>query len=151
MLQLYKKKEDAAALYRNSILNEGVRRNINLYFVGQHFSDDYYFSLINLIREKGLEDVVFFLGYREDYANYMWKCDLIIHPSSAEGVPRVLREAMYMGKAVLASNLPGNKDILLPFDSGILVDKQKPEIYCEHIIKIMDHSSIKFDYEEKLE
>ena len=30
-------------------------------------------------REKELEDVVFFLGYREDYANYMWKCDLIIH------------------------------------------------------------------------
>ncbi len=130
-------------------LMKELGRNINLYFVGQHFSDDYYFSLINLIREKGLEDVVFFLGYREDYANYMWKCDLIIHPSSAEGVPRVLREAMYMGKAVLASNLPGNKDILLPFDSGILVDKQKPEIYCEHIIKIMDHSSIKFDYEEK--
>lgn len=130
-------------------LMKKLGRNVNLYFVGQHFSDDYYSSLIKLVRKKELEDVVFFLGYREDYANYMWKCDLIIHPSSAEGVPRVLREAMYMGKAVLASNLPGNKDILLPFNSGILVDEQKPEIYCEHIIKIMDHGSIRFDYEEK--
>ena len=124
-------------------------RKIKLYFIGEHFSDEYYLKLINFINEKELQDVIFFLGYREDYANYMWKCDLIIHPSSAEGVPRVLREAMYMGKAVLASNLPGNKDILLPYGSGILADKQKPEIYCEHIIKIMDESSIKFDYEEK--
>ena len=126
------------------------KKNVNLYFIGDYQRDDkYYISLKKSIEEKGLKNNIFFTGYIDSFARYMWFCDLIIHPSRAEGVPRVLREALFMGKVIVASNLEGNIDLFKKYNSGILVESSKPESYAEEIIKVIDNENLKLSYEKK--
>ena len=82
------------------ILNKDF--DVNLYFVGSYNKHDNYFTdLEKTVCDMKLQNHVFFTGYTENFANYMWHSDLILHPSSAEGVPRVLREASFIGKTII--------------------------------------------------
>ena len=94
---------------------------------------------------------MFFTGYTEQFANYMWHSDLILHPSSAEGVPRVLREALFIGKTIIASDLEGNRDLFDKYDSAILINSPSSDLYAELILSIKDNANLKLSYEKKQE
>lgn len=47
--------------------------------------------------------------------------DIFVLPSISEGLPTVLLEAMSYKKAVIASNIPGNSDLIMDNYNGILV------------------------------
>tara|TARA_B100000242_G_scaffold17275_1_gene10580 strand:+ start:20761 stop:21987 length:1227 start_codon:yes stop_codon:yes gene_type:complete len=124
--------------------------NVSLYFIGSYkHSDSYYVELQKMIRNMNLQDNVFFTGYAKEFANYMWHSDVIIHPSSAEGVPRVLREALFMGKTIIASNLDGNRDLFGKYNSAILIDYPSPNLYADAILSIKNNPNLRLSYEKK--
>ena len=100
------------------------------------------------VDDMKLQDHVF-TGYTEQFANYMWHSDLILHPSSAEGVPRVLREALFIGKTIIASDLEGNRDLFDKYDSAILINSPSSDLYAEAILSIKDNANLKLSYEKK--
>lgn len=64
----------------------------------------------------GLGERVRFLGAREDVADLMEACDLMVLSSSREGLPVTLLEAMRAGRAALATDVGGNAEAV---DDGV--------------------------------
>ena len=57
---------------------------------------------------------------RNDALKKLSKIDIYIHTSLWEGLPIAILEAMAMKKPVLATNVIGNKDVVVPAETGFL-------------------------------
>ena len=73
-----------------------------------------------------------YIGFKENIGDYIKISDLIISPSSQEGLPQNILEAKYFKKNIIGMNIRGIQD-LLKDGSGILVND-----FDEMIEKIMD-------------
>ena len=69
----------------------------------------------------GLGAGVRFLGWRDDVRELLWGCDVLIHPSTTEGLPNVVLEAMAAGVAVIATDAGGTREIIASAQDGCLV------------------------------
>lgn len=69
----------------------------------------------------GVADRVHFLGLRDDVAALMKTSRAVILPSSQEGLPRCVLEALSMGVPVIGSRIRGTTE-LLECNAGLLVD-----------------------------
>ncbi len=78
--------------------------------------------LETLARECGVSTNVHFLGYVPNAATYLSALDIFVLPSAKEGLPYVLLEAGYAALPVVASDISGNRDIIVPGISGTLVE-----------------------------
>ncbi|HEY6642720.1 glycosyltransferase [Povalibacter sp.] len=54
-------------------------------------------------------------------------CDVFVLPSWSEGTPRVLVEAMAMGRAVVATRVGGVPDLIVDGENGHLVEPHRPD------------------------
>jgi len=68
-----------------------------------------------------LSEHVVFAGYRSDIPTALAAMDLVILPSWYEGLPYTLLEAMAAGRAVVASDVVGNRDLVRDGVDGVLV------------------------------
>jgi phosphatidylinositol alpha-1,6-mannosyltransferase len=79
--------------------------------------------LESLAAERGVADRVRFLGERSlaEVALHMAAADTFVLPSHYEGRPNVVLEAQASGLAVVASDIPGCRDLIQPGETGLLV------------------------------
>jgi len=70
--------------------------------------------------ERGLEDRVCFAGYSDDVLGYLRSFDLLVLPSRRESLPVVLREAGMMRLPVIAADVGGVSEIVVPGETGLL-------------------------------
>jgi glycosyltransferase involved in cell wall biosynthesis len=68
-----------------------------------------------------LDDRVRFLGHREDVPRLLAAADLLVLPSSYEGLPNVVLEAMRARKPVVATAAPGTTEVVADGETGLLV------------------------------
>ena len=61
---------------------------------------------------SGISDIVEFAGEIPDAGVYMTCGEKLVAPSRWEGMPYILLEAVARGQAVIASDCPGNRDVL---------------------------------------
>ncbi len=73
------------------------------------------------IRDAGLEEHFFLLGSKQNPYPYIRKADLYIHATRFEGKSIAIEEAQVLGKAIIASDCTGNREQIIPGDSGILI------------------------------
>ncbi|MCA9362776.1 glycosyltransferase, partial [Candidatus Kaiserbacteria bacterium] len=95
--------------------------HVHLLIIGEGEERQY---LETLIKKLNLSNRVHLLGYI-DGATYLKAYDVYLLPSLKEGLPYVLLEAGLAGLPVIASDIPGNQDIIESGQSGFLV---KPTI-----------------------
>jgi glycosyltransferase involved in cell wall biosynthesis len=74
-----------------------------------------------LARTLGVTSRVEFLGYRTDRISLLRGFDVFALPSLLEGIPRCLMEAMAAGVPIVATDIPGCRELIEPDLSGILV------------------------------
>jgi glycosyltransferase involved in cell wall biosynthesis len=80
-------------------------------------------SQLELLTKKvGLTGRVHLLGYIDAAHQYLRAFDVFLLPSKKEGLPYVLLEAGLCGLPVVASDLPGNRDIIDTGENGFLID-----------------------------
>ncbi|HUY35268.1 MAG TPA: glycosyltransferase [Pirellulales bacterium] len=72
-------------------------------------------------RQVEIEDRVHFLGHRADVPRFLRHFDVVWLASEYEGLPNVIMEAMAAGVPVVASDIPGNRDLVVPGQTGFLV------------------------------
>jgi len=75
---------------------------------------------------RGVRERVHFLGWREDLPELMAMADLVLLPSRWEGMPYVVLEAMAAAKAVVATRVDGACDLVVPGETGALVEVGEP-------------------------
>ena len=78
-------------------------------------------ELEGLVRARGLERTVVFLGHREDISDLLGAADVFVLPSKSEAFPNGAIEAMAAGLPVIASAVGGLLDLIEPDRSGLLV------------------------------
>lgn len=62
--------------------------------------------------DLGIADSIKLLGSIKETNALIVESDLIVHSSNLEGVPNAICEAMVLGKAVVATDIPGNREAL---------------------------------------
>lgn len=108
---------------------------------------DYYGGvqkLSNLARELGVLDKVEFVGFlsREELDRFLTEGDIYVMPTRAEGLPRVIIEAMAKGLPCITTPVSGNPELvqehfLVPYeDINMLAERieellSNPELYEE--------------------
>jgi glycosyltransferase involved in cell wall biosynthesis len=90
------------------------------------------------VREKELENKVFFLGWRKDMHKLYQGSDLFFLPSKGEGLPGVIMEAMSYGLPCVSSNIPCIPDLIEDNKNGMLFELDNPkeaEIKIKKLLK----------------
>jgi glycosyltransferase involved in cell wall biosynthesis len=95
------------------------------------------------VRSLGCDDVVRFLGFRDDAADLMAGADLLVLPSVAEAFGLVLAEALYLGKPVIASRVGGIPEIVADGTDGILVPPGDSAALAAAICRLLDDGSLR--------
>jgi glycosyltransferase involved in cell wall biosynthesis len=75
------------------------------------------------IEALDLSQTVKMLGHRSDAERLVAASDFLVLPSLREGLSNVILEAMMAGKAVIASNVGGNSELVGDQQNGLLFDK----------------------------
>jgi glycosyltransferase involved in cell wall biosynthesis len=99
-------------------------------------------KLSALAEENNVASRVHFLGYVPDAAQYVRAFDAFLLPSQKEGLPYVLMEAGYAYIPVVASDLPGIRDIILHNFTGLLVPPRDARAFSEAIEKILGDATL---------
>lgn len=89
-------------------------------------------------RELGLGQAVRFLGARGDVPRLLAASDLFALSSLSEGVSMALLEAMAAKLPVVATNVGGNPEVVLPGDTGLLVPPADPQALARGLAQILD-------------
>jgi glycosyltransferase involved in cell wall biosynthesis len=97
-------------------------------------------TMENLARELGIEKRTKFLGIRRDIPQLMNAADAYVMSSSREGMPNVLLEASATGLPIVATDVGGNREIVLDGVTGFLVPPRNPEALARAMLRIMDLS-----------
>lgn len=78
-------------------------------------------ALQRLSEELGLNDVVKFLGFRQDIPELLNLLDILVLPSEREGLPCVVIEAMAMGVPVIATAVGGIPEAIVHGKTGLII------------------------------
>jgi glycosyltransferase involved in cell wall biosynthesis len=74
------------------------------------------------VRQEGVAERFAFLGYRDDAADWLNLCDVLVLPSTgSEDMPLVVLDAMALGKPVVASRFGGIAEEVVDGSTGLLV------------------------------
>ncbi|MEN6459361.1 MAG: glycosyltransferase [Thermoguttaceae bacterium] len=71
--------------------------------------------------QAGVRDYVHFLGHRDDVNQILPHCDLLWSSSGYEGQSNAILEAMAAGLPVVATDIPGTRELVVPDVTGYLV------------------------------
>lgn len=94
--------------------------------------------LENTIKNLGLQNSVTLPGLTTNVSEALLQSDLFIFPSLYEGFPNALCEAMAHGLPVIASNIPGNVDIIKSGINGCLFPVGNAQALADACEQIMD-------------
>jgi glycosyltransferase involved in cell wall biosynthesis len=78
-----------------------------------------------------------FLGWRTDAVDILADIDLLAMPSRWEGFGMVALEAMALAKPVVASRVSALPEIIVPGETGQLVEPDRPEELAETILSVL--------------
>ena len=102
-------------------------------------STNYYRSILNLIAKYGLEKEVKIELNPPNIMDFFRACDILIHPSYTEGLPRVCLEALSFGKPVIANPVGGITDVVIHNFTGFITDFNNVDQYVEYIIRYIEN------------
>jgi len=121
--------------------------NIKLYIAGgfdtdnfSKFNQDYFFRKIK--NNKNIE----YLGELKDVRSLWKKTHIAILASEREGLPKSLLEAASMGKAIIASDVVGCREIAINGVNAITFKKGNIEDLAKAIIYLSTHHKIRENY-----
>jgi glycosyltransferase involved in cell wall biosynthesis len=86
----------------------------------------------------GLGDGIVFTGVRADVAPLLAMLDVVVVPSHTEGMSNALLEAMAMGRAVIATAVDGNLDVVSDGVTGLLVPPRDPAALAAALVRLVD-------------
>lgn len=90
----------------------------------------------------GVGDRVHFLGRRDDVPTLLHSLDLLWLASEYEGMPNVVMEAMAAGLPVVASDISGNRDLIVTGETGYLVRTGDRAAYAKYADRILSDAAL---------
>jgi len=103
--------------------------NVWFLLVGERLSSDHSGNVDSEFSaaKMAIGDRLIALGLRNDIPELLSVMDVFCLPSWREGMPRTIIEAMMMAKPVVATNIRGAREEVVPEETGLLVPPRDPE------------------------
>lgn len=121
------------------ILLEAIAKTPGVYLVliGKTLEPEYAEKLEQMRNDLHIEDRTFILGYVENVPAFLVEIDIFVLPTwnrgSKEGCPVALVEAMSSGRACIATDIPGSRDIIEHGKSGYIVPAEDVDALTERL------------------
>ena len=84
-----------------------------------------------------------FLGFRGDRIDFLKGFDIFVLPSELEGIPRCLMEATGAGIAVIATDIPGCRDVVHAERTGLLVPPGDAATLSRHMSLLIEDKALR--------
>lgn len=91
----------------------------------------------DLAVQLGIAHAVDFIGMQDDIRPWLADADLFVLSSLSEGVSITLLEAMGAGLPVVATDVGGNREVMLPGETGLLVPPGDPGALAASMIELL--------------
>lgn len=86
-----------------------------------------------LIRKFGLQERVHLVGFQQNILSWYRTMDIVVFPSRFEGLPITVIEAAYAGRAIIATDVGGMKEIIEDGVTGLIVPPGNPQALASRI------------------
>jgi glycosyltransferase involved in cell wall biosynthesis len=90
--------------------------------------------------------LVRYLGTREDVRELMAIADVVVLPTYREGLPRVLIEAAAMGRPIVATDIPGCREVVWSGVNGFLVPVRDAVALAEAIEALLKNPKLRAEF-----
>ncbi|MCC6139078.1 MAG: glycosyltransferase family 4 protein [Nitrospira sp.] len=90
-------------------------------------------------REYGIE----WWGHREDLPAVLGSATVVALPSYREGLPKVLLEAAACGKAMVATDVPGCREVVRHRETGLLVPVRNAHALADAIAELLSNPGLR--------
>ena len=94
------------------------------------------------IKEWEREGVIEYLGVTRDVRPYVGQANVVVLPSWREGLPCSLMEAMSMGRAIVATDVPGCRDVVSEGRNGFLVPVRTPKALAKALEAFLEDDAL---------
>lgn len=114
--------------------------NFWVLLVGDRLASDHAQTVENSLSEarRVMGGRLVVTGFRDDIPQLLAAMDLFCLPSWREGMPRTIIEAMMMAKPVLATDIRGSREEVVPEETGLLVPARSPEFLAIAMSRFLD-------------
>jgi len=100
-------------------------------------------KLKNYVLLNNLGNRIKFLGYRRDISEILNTIDIFALTSLREGLPRAIMEAIAACKPIIATNVRGNRDLVVDGVNGYLVPVNDIEATAKAIAKLASNKILR--------
>ena len=98
--------------------------------------------------EHALQDQIEMPGARPDAMDWMRRAEIFVQPSFFEGLPLALQEAMWSGCACLATDIPGNNELISHEVNGLLVRKGDSEAMAAGLDRLLKDAGLRTRFQQ---
>lgn len=92
----------------------------------------------NMIIQEKMSDNIKLLGFRKDIPELLKISDCFLLSSSTEGLSYSIIEAMTSGLPIIATDVGGNRELVLDGENGYLITPDDPVAFLERIQLLID-------------
>jgi glycosyltransferase involved in cell wall biosynthesis len=95
------------------------------------------------VRAWEREGVIEWWGHRDDMAAVLASAHVVVLPSYREGLPKVLLEACACGRPVIATAVPGCREVVKDGENGFLIPHKDPESLAKSIKLLLENPALR--------
>ena len=96
-----------------------------------------------LAKQLKLTSRTFFAGFQQRPLAWAAAMDVVVLASAKEGLPRVVLEAMLLGKPVIASDVVGSRELVKHGVSGFLYPYGDESAMADHLQQLLEHADLR--------
>ncbi len=119
----------------------GVKPNAQLWLVGDGLERN---KLEALTRELNIQDSVVFWGNRTDIPAILQHADIGVLSSGREGIANAIIEYMCAGLPVVATDLPGNRELVSPNKTGLLFPLNDHDALARNLMYLISRPQLRY-------
>jgi glycosyltransferase involved in cell wall biosynthesis len=132
--------KNVAMLLRAAHTLRGLRTHWKLWIVGDGMSRA---DLEQFVASRDMGSYVRFLGYRDDVPDVLAQAHIAVLTSLKEGLPRGLMEPMAMGLPVVATDVKGNREVVVDGEVGFLVPLDEHVALAQRLAQLIDDEDLR--------
>ena len=102
--------------------------------------------LEDLARQLGLSEQVIFAGFQQTPLAWGAAMDIVVLASAKEGLPRVLLEAMLLGKPAIASDVVGSQELVSHGNTGYLFPYGDEKTLAGHLLTLLEQPALRQEF-----
>lgn len=92
------------------------------------------------------EPGITWLGHVSDIAKLWRQSHIAVLPSRREGLPKTLLEAAACGRPMVATDVPGCREVAIAGETGLLVPPDAPQALASAIAELVDNPTLRVRY-----